>query len=66
MRIPPSNPFIIYWGVTETPVGPMFLAGILPGILLIIILYIIVLLMPEGRIRSKRRYTFYFPSADVL
>ena len=44
----------------------MFLAGILPGILLIIILYIIVLLMPEGRIRSKRRYTFYFPSAAVL
>ena len=37
MLIPPSNPFIIYWGVTETPVGPMFLAGILPGTLLVII-----------------------------
>ena len=33
MLIPQSNPFIIYRGVTETPVGPMFLAGILPGIL---------------------------------
>jgi hypothetical protein len=37
MLIPPSNPFIIYCGVTETPVGPMFLAGILPGTLLVII-----------------------------
>ncbi|MCX5910322.1 MAG: TRAP transporter large permease subunit, partial [Deltaproteobacteria bacterium] len=35
---PPRNPFILYWGVTETPVGSMFLAGILPGILLVIIL----------------------------
>jgi C4-dicarboxylate transporter DctM subunit len=58
MLIPPSNPFIIYCGVTETPVGPMFLAGILPGILLVIILYLIVLIMPEGRIRSKKRYTW--------
>jgi len=58
MLIPPSNPFIIYCGVTETPVGPMFLAGILPGVLLVIILYLTALLMPEGRIRSKKRYTW--------
>src|SRR5512143_2945360 len=37
MLIPPSNPFIIYCGVTEPPVGPMFLAGILPGVLLAVI-----------------------------
>jgi len=58
MLIPPSNPFIIYCGVTETAVGPMFLAGILPGALMVFILYAIVLMMPEGRIRSKRRYTW--------
>jgi C4-dicarboxylate transporter, DctM subunit len=58
MLIPPSNPFIIYCGVTETPVGPMFLAGILPGLVLILILYAVVLMMREGRIRSKRRYTW--------
>jgi C4-dicarboxylate transporter DctM subunit len=58
MLIPPSNPFIIYCGVTETPVGPMFLAGILPGILLVLILYGTVLMMPEGRIRSKKKYTW--------
>lgn len=58
MLIPPSNPFIIYCGVTETPVGPMFLAGILPGVLLIFILYAVVLIMPEGRIRSKKKYTW--------
>jgi C4-dicarboxylate transporter DctM subunit len=58
MLIPPSNPFIIYCGVTETPVGPMFLAGVLPGILLVLILYGIVLMMPEGRIRSQKKYTW--------
>jgi C4-dicarboxylate transporter DctM subunit len=58
MLIPPSNPFIIYCGVTETPVGPMFLAGILPGLLLAGILYLIVILTPEGRIRSTKRYTW--------
>ncbi len=58
MLIPPSNPFIIYCGITETPVGPMFLAGIVPGILLILILYAVVLIMPEGRIRSKKKYTW--------
>ena len=58
MLIPPSNPFIIYCGVTETPVGPMFLAGILPGLVLATILYLIVLLTPEGRIRSRKRYTW--------
>jgi C4-dicarboxylate transporter, DctM subunit len=59
MLIPPSNPFIIYCGVTETPVGPMFLAGILPGVLLAVILYLIVILTPEGRIRSRKRYTWH-------
>jgi len=58
MLIPPSNPFIIYCGVTETPVGPMFLAGIVPGVLLMLILYAVVLIMPEGRIRSKKKYTW--------
>src|SRR5512136_2586618 len=47
MLIPPSNPFIIYCGVTETPVGPMFLAGIVPGVVLMVILYAVVLIMPE-------------------
>ena len=42
LLIPPRNPFIIYWGVTETPVGSMLLAGILPGILLVIIIFSIV------------------------
>jgi len=58
MLIPPSNPFIIFCGVTETPVGPMFLAGILPGILLVAILYTIILMMPEGRLRSRKKYTW--------
>jgi C4-dicarboxylate transporter DctM subunit len=37
----------------------MFLAGILPGVVLAAILYVIVLLTPEGRIRSRKRYTWH-------
>jgi C4-dicarboxylate transporter DctM subunit len=32
--IPPSGPMIIYGAVTETSVGKLFIAGILPGLLL--------------------------------
>lgn len=32
--IPPSVPFIVYGALTETSVGTMFIAGILPGLLL--------------------------------
>ena len=32
--IPPSIPFIIYAAITENSVGKLFLAGIIPGILL--------------------------------
>jgi len=35
--IPPSGAFIIYGYVTQQPVGPLFIAGILPGILLTIL-----------------------------
>jgi len=35
--IPPSGAFIIYGFVTQVPVGPLFIAGILPGILLTIL-----------------------------
>ncbi|MDD4858846.1 MAG: TRAP transporter large permease [Dehalococcoidales bacterium] len=33
MVIPPSIPFILYGAVTETSVGKMFIAGILPGLI---------------------------------
>jgi len=38
--IPPSIPFIIYAGITETSIGKLFIAGIIPG-LMETVLYII-------------------------
>ena len=54
MLIPPSNIFIIYCGVTATPIGHQFLAGIIPGFLLMALLYIAVLLSPARKIRGTR------------
>ena len=39
---PPSIPFVIYGGITDTSVGRLFLAGILPGILMMFALMILV------------------------
>ena len=58
MLIPPSNIFIIYCGVTGTPIGPQFLAGIVPGFLLMTLLYIAVLLSPFGKIKGARVFTW--------
>ncbi|MFZ7126292.1 MAG: TRAP transporter large permease [Desulfobacterales bacterium] len=58
MLIPPSNPFIIYCGITETPVGKMFMAGIIPGIIFVFMLYFTILLFPKGRVRSRKKYTW--------
>ena len=51
IMIPPSVPMIIYGIVTETNIGNMFIAGILPGILLTLsylgAVYLSVLWKPE-------------------
>ncbi len=39
---PPSIPFVIYGGITDTSVGKLFLAGILPGLLMMVALMILV------------------------
>ncbi len=39
---PPSIPFVIYGGITDTSVGRLFLAGIFPGILMMFALMILV------------------------
>jgi C4-dicarboxylate transporter DctM subunit len=36
--IPPSIPLIVYGGITETSVGQLFLAGVIPGLVISIIL----------------------------
>jgi tripartite ATP-independent transporter DctM subunit len=43
--IPPSNGFIIYSILTQQSIGKLFIAGILPGVLLTILLLITLLIM---------------------
>ncbi|MDA0240793.1 MAG: TRAP transporter large permease [Proteobacteria bacterium] len=56
--IPPSVPMIIYGIVTETNIGAMFIAGILPGILLtsafLAAIYLRVSITPELGPRGER------------
>jgi len=51
IMIPPSVPMIIYGIVTETDIGALFIAGILPGLLLVVLylaaIYIRVSIAPE-------------------
>ncbi len=42
--IPPSLAFIVYGYICEVPIGPLFIAGILPGILLTLMLMATVLI----------------------
>jgi C4-dicarboxylate transporter DctM subunit len=50
MIIPPSNFFILYCAATQTPVGQVFAAGIVPGIILMFALVAASVLLPQGRV----------------
>jgi C4-dicarboxylate transporter, DctM subunit len=47
--IPPSVPLIVYGIVTETSIGDLFLAGILPGLLTGVLLLIMVVVLSRRR-----------------
>ena len=59
MLIPPSIPLISYAVITEVSVGELFLAGIVPGILLCI-LFSIYLIIASGKQKNVdfKKYTF--------
>lgn len=59
MLIPPSIPLISYAVITEVSVGELFLAGIVPGILLCI-LFSVYLIIASGKQKdvSFKKYTF--------
>jgi C4-dicarboxylate transporter DctM subunit len=49
IMIPPSVAFILYGIITETSVGQLFIAGIIPGIVLAVMLSLTVVLMVRRR-----------------
>lgn len=73
--IPPSGMFIIYGILTETSIGDMFAAGIIPGILLAIFYMIVISVRcrmdpkagPVGPLYSwKERFEGFKHTADVI
>jgi tripartite ATP-independent transporter DctM subunit len=54
----PSVPLIIYGAITETPIGDMFIAGALPGVIMLIILCVfsIIVAMRVGIKRTPLRW----------
>lgn len=67
--IPPSIPFILYAAITENSVGKLFLAGIIPGVLLafalMITIYIVSALRnyPTDRRKSLKEFIIAFKEA---
>ncbi len=54
--IPPSIPFILYGVVTETSIGKLFIAGILPGILMLTF-FVAYVMLSRPRIVAKVEHT---------
>ncbi|MDY6972176.1 MAG: TRAP transporter large permease [Desulfatiglans sp.] len=57
MLIPPSNVFIIYGFLAEVSVTAMFLAGILPGLLLIVILSVVAQFFSGTSVKERQKAT---------
>jgi C4-dicarboxylate transporter DctM subunit len=58
--IPPSLSFILIGEITETSVGQLFIAGVIPGIFLTIIFlaYLFLMVRKDSRYRSSTAYTW--------
>ncbi|QAT49122.1 TRAP transporter large permease [Caproiciproducens sp. NJN-50] len=57
--IPPSLTMIIYCSLTNTSIGEVFMAGVIPGILIgLSLMFITYLYAKKYRIRSERRASF--------
>lgn len=54
--IPPSIPFILYGVITETSIGKLFMAGIVPGILMLS-LFVVYVMLSRPRIVVKHETT---------
>jgi len=59
LLFPPSLPLILYGVISETRVDQLFLAGILPGILMLILLVSYSMVIGAGRpLKNKQKATF--------
>lgn len=56
LLIPPSLPLILYGVISETPIDRLFIAGVFPTILLIVLLA--VYCVKKGLVRDEKRTTF--------
>jgi len=52
--IPPSGPMILYGVVSETSIGALFIAGLIPGVLLALLFAVYSSLSQRGRIEVQR------------
>lgn len=59
--IPPSIPFILYAAITSESVGRLFMAGMLPGFMLIcmFILYTVILAMTRGNMPHEEKASLH-------
>jgi tripartite ATP-independent transporter DctM subunit len=77
--VPPSSPMILYSAVTGTSLGTLFLAGVIPGILLAVTLMIVIVILAKKRgwgsyeaflwrevIRSGKRATLAFGLPAII
>ena len=53
--IPPSIAFVVYASITGVSISDMFMAGIVPGILLGVALIVVVMIEPEEKAFSHVR-----------
>lgn len=66
--IPPSLGFILYGVLTETSIGKLFMAGIIPGLLLsaLFMSYILIRAIVKKDIRREEKKTFRQTVSDLL
>ena len=55
--IPPSNALIIYGAITGTSIAQLFMAGIVPGLIMTVMLSVVAIIICRGRFRVKPKAT---------
>lgn len=64
--IPPSIPMILYGIITETSIGALFVAGIIPGIMMAIMLSVTVMLIVWRRPEAAPKFVGHTRLADQI